>query len=88
MGLLESMPRLDSDSHEKLIPIEGTPVDLLSPPKGCNFGPRCKNCMKICLSEEPPYADLGDGHISACWLHFMNKEANGNNDNRKEEVSE
>lgn len=71
MGLLESMPRLDADEHERLIPIEGTPIDLLDPPAGCNFGPRCAHCMKICLSKKPPYADLGDGHISACWLHFQ-----------------
>ena len=70
-GLLASMPRLDEDSHERLIPIEGTPIDLLNPPKGCNFAPRCKECRKICLRAKPPYADFGDGHISACWLHFM-----------------
>ncbi len=64
------MPRLDQDTHEKLIPIEGTPIDLLDPPQGCNFGPRCKECMKICLSKKPPYAQVGDEHISACWLHF------------------
>ena len=70
-ALLASMPRLDEDGHERLIPIEGTPIDLLNPPQGCNFGPRCKECRKICLSKKPPYADLGNGHISACWLHFM-----------------
>lgn len=69
-GLLASQPRLDEDGHERLIPIEGTPIDLLNPPQGCNFGPRCKDCMKICLREKPPYADLGNGHISACWLHY------------------
>ncbi len=69
-GLLASQPRLDEVEPTRLIPIEGTPIDLLNPPKGCNFGPRCKDCMKICLKEKPPYADLGDGHISACWLHF------------------
>ena len=74
-GLLASMPRLDEESHERLIPIEGTPIDLLNPPKGCNFAPRCKDCKKICLREKPPYADFGDGHISACWLHFMEKKA-------------
>lgn len=74
-GLLESMPRLDADDHERLIPIEGTPIDLLNPPKGCNFGPRCKNCMKICLNQKPPTVDLGNGHLSSCWLHFANKEA-------------
>ena len=81
LGLLESMPRLDEDEHERLIPIEGTPVDLLNPPPGCHFAPRCKNCMKVCLTKEPPYADFGDGHISACWLHFMGK-------NDGQEVSE
>ena len=70
-GLLASMPRLDEDSHERLIPIEGTPIDLLNPPKGCNFAPRCKECRKICLRQKPPFADFGDGHISACWLHYM-----------------
>ena len=70
-ALLASMPRLDEDGHERLIPIEGTPIDLLNPPQGCNFGPRCKECRKICLTKKPPYADLGNGHLSACWLHFM-----------------
>ena len=70
-ALLASMPRLDEEEHERLIPIEGTPIDLLDPPQGCNFGPRCKDCRKICLTKKPPYADLGNGHISACWLHFM-----------------
>ena len=71
-GLIASTPRLDEEDQERLVPIEGTPIDLLNPPSGCNFGPRCKNCMKICLREKPPYAQVGEGHISACWLHFMN----------------
>ena len=74
-GLLASTPRLDEDGRERLIPIEGTPIDLLNPPKGCNFGPRCKHCMKICLREKPPFSEVGEGHISACWLHL--KEAVG-----------
>ena len=74
-GLLASTPRLDEDERERLIPIEGTPIDLLNPPKGCNFGPRCKNCMKICLREKPLFTEVGEGHISACWLHL--KEAVG-----------
>ena len=70
-GLLASMPRLDEDGHERLIPIEGTPIDLLNPPKGCNFAPRCSECRKICLRAKPSFSDMGDGHISACWLHSM-----------------
>ncbi|MBQ3276199.1 MAG: ABC transporter ATP-binding protein [Oscillospiraceae bacterium] len=76
-GLLRSMPRVDELEHERLIPIEGTPVDLLNPPAGCAFGPRCENCMKICLAHRPPLLDVGeDRHVSACWLHVKEmKEA-------------
>ncbi len=41
-GLLRSIPRIDTKEHERLVPIEGTPVDLLNPPKGCPFAPRCE----------------------------------------------
>ena len=77
-GLLRSMPRVDELEHERLIPIEGTPVDLLDPPAGCPFGPRCESCMKICLSSAPPMLEVGeDRHLSACWLHVKEmKEAN------------
>ena len=73
-GLLRSMPNLDDEKGKKLIPIEGTPVDLLDMPAGCAFGPRCENCMKICLSRKPPLMEVGkDGHRSACWLHVMER---------------
>lgn len=67
-GLLNSIPRLDAEGHEKLVPIEGTPIDLLNPPAGCPFAPRCKSCMKICLREMPPRTTIKDEHYSACWL--------------------
>lgn len=72
-GLLRSMPRVDAESYERLIPIEGTPVDLLNAPKGCPFAPRCENCMKICLKEMPGYTTVGEKHRSACWLNSINK---------------
>ena len=68
IGLLESMPRVDAEDYERLIPISGTPVDMLNPPAGCPFGPRCRHCMKICLRETPPLFELGNDHYSACWL--------------------
>lgn len=71
LGLLRSMPRVDAEEYERLIPIEGTPVDMLNPPDGCPFAPRCENCMQICLKRMPPYVDLGDGHRSACWLRVQ-----------------
>ena len=68
-GLLRSIPRIDTKEHERLIPIEGTPVDLLNPPKGCPFAPRCGECMKICLREMPPVTELGEIHYTQCWLN-------------------
>ncbi|MCR3922001.1 MAG: ABC transporter ATP-binding protein [Firmicutes bacterium] len=67
-GLLLSIPKISATKHEKLIPIDGTPVDMLMPPKGCPFAPRCASCMKICLKEMPPYTDINEDHYSACWL--------------------
>lgn len=67
-GLLRSMPRVDADSYERLIPITGTPVDMLAPPPGCPFSPRCEECMAICRRQEPPVTEVGEGHQSACWL--------------------
>ena len=67
-GLIRSIPRLDSKGHERLVPIEGTPVDLLNPPAGCPFAPRCDACMKICLREMPPVTNFGEIHHTQCWL--------------------
>ena len=72
-GLLRSIPKLDSEKEEKLIPIEGTPVDLLNPPAGCPFAPRCRQCMKICLRKMPEFTQISETHKSACWL--LQKEA-------------
>jgi len=67
-GLIRSMPRLDTTEHEKLVPIEGTPVDMLNPPAGCPFAPRCDAAMKICLREMPPQTELEGCHYTKCWL--------------------
>ena len=73
LGLLRSMPRVDAESYERLIPIEGTPVDMLNPPDGCPFAPRCESCMQICLKKMPPYVELGNNHRSACWLRVKDE---------------
>ncbi len=67
-GLIRSMPRLDTEGHEKLVPIEGTPVDMLNPPAGCPFAPRCDAAMKICLRQMPPQTELEGCHYSKCWM--------------------
>ena len=66
-GLIRSIPRIDTKEHERLVPIEGSPVDLLNPPKGCPFAPRCEKCMKICLREMPPVTSFGEVHYTQCW---------------------
>ena len=67
-GLINSIPKLNATEKERLVPIEGTPVDLLNPPAGCPFAPRCKSCMKVCLREMPPRTQLSDTHYTHCWL--------------------
>ena len=67
-GLINSIPKLNQKEKERLVPIEGSPVDLLNPPAGCPFAPRCKSCMKICLRQMPPRTDLSDTHYTPCWL--------------------
>ena len=67
-GLLRSIPKLNEKEHSRLVPIEGSPVDMLNPPAGCPFAPRCDSCMKICLRHMPEYTDISDVHYSACWL--------------------
>lgn len=66
-GLIRSIP-YGNKSDGKLVPIAGTPVDLLNLPCGCPFAPRCDRAMKICLEQLPPRIELNDKHISACWV--------------------
>ena len=71
-GLLASIPQ---KSREKLVPIYGTPPDLLNPPAGCPFAARCPHAMKLCAKCQPQLFDLGGGHTSACWLHHPSVKA-------------
>lgn len=67
-GLLQSVPNINDEEHKKLVPIDGQPVDMLNPPVGCPFAPRCHSCMKICLRTMPEFTNIGNEHYSACWL--------------------
>lgn len=80
-GLINSIPKLSTKEKERLVPIEGQPVDLLNPPAGCPFAPRCRSCMKICLREMPPRTDLSDTHYSNCWLLQKEENENGGAEN-------
>ena len=65
--LLKATPRLNK-AVSKLEFIEGTPPDLLNPPKGCMFYDRCKERIDKCKYEEPILKDTGSGHLCACHL--------------------
>ena len=77
-GLIRSIPRV-TEKHEKLVPIAGSPVDLLNLPKGCAFASRCECAMKICLTEQPEETWVNDSHIAACWNNVkrMYEESKG-----------
>jgi len=66
-GLLRSVPKRGESGRERLVPIEGTPPNLLHPPSGCPFIERCPHAMDIC-KKLPPYFEAGEGHRSLCWL--------------------
>ena len=67
-GLLNSIPNI-TRIKERLKPISGTPINLLSMPLGCAFASRCDNAMKVCLTVVPEELTLSDTHKAACWLN-------------------
>jgi oligopeptide transport system ATP-binding protein len=67
-GLLRSVPRLDSDGEQELVPIPGTPPDLFAPPTGCAFAARCPYAMQICKEQDAEHIHISDSHSAACWL--------------------
>ena len=68
-GLMRSIPNIDEDEKNRLIPITGTPIDLLNLPKGCAFAPRCDKAMKICLEQRPDEYWVGCDHLASCWIN-------------------
>jgi len=74
LGLLGSLPRLDSSRAERLTPIQGAPPSLLNLPPGCPFTPRCPMAQPVCSEREPDLvAVIGVGHEAAC--HFSGQLA-------------
>ena len=68
-GLISSIPLPTADRSQDLIPIPGSPPDMLDPPEGCPFTPRCPYAMRICAEEMPDYTTFSAEHRAACWLH-------------------
>ena len=81
-GLLASIPSITQDKTARLQPIPGSPPDMLHPPKGCPFAPRCPYCRRVCREEVPPYARISENRRSMCWL--LDPEAPAKNNPFKE----
>jgi len=67
-GLMASVPRLDGDTGQRLVPIEGQPPNLAKLPPGCAFAPRCRQATDLCRSARPPLRAVGPNHHVACVL--------------------
>jgi len=68
--ILSSTPSITGE-RRKLAPLEGEPPNLLDPPTGCRFHPRCPFATEVCVTQEPPLEDIGGGHSVACWNYQM-----------------
>ena len=66
-ALLQAVPRIDASHKERLANIPGAPPDLLDPPAGCRFHPRCELTVEQCKRQVPPLEQWQDGHLVACW---------------------
>ncbi|RLE77407.1 MAG: ABC transporter ATP-binding protein, partial [Thermoprotei archaeon] len=64
-GLLKSIPKIGNSGDLYTIP--GNPPDMLNPPPGCRFHPRCPFAEEKCRKEEPPLIEVSEGHYVACW---------------------
>ncbi len=67
-GLLRSVPNIDIEGDE-LYSMGGLPPNLLKPPSGCRFNPRCPDVMDVCRTLQPPLDEVAPGQLSACWLY-------------------
>jgi oligopeptide transport system ATP-binding protein len=74
-GLLKAVPRLNSSDQEPLATIPGSPPDLIAPPSGCAFHPRCPLAMQICAKEEPGLLSI-KGRKVACWFYDPRRAGN------------
>jgi len=66
-ALFRSIPRVTDIAHKRLQTIGGRPPDLVSPPPGCSFAPRCIYARDRCRVETPPLVEANPGHSYACW---------------------
>ena len=74
-GLLKSLPRLDQPKDEPLVPIYGTPPDMVQPPQGCGFCSRCESAMRICEQQDPDWTAISETQQVRCWLQSAGEKA-------------
>ena len=67
LGLLQSVPRLDTGRSQKLRPIEGAPPNMLAEPVACPYVPRCPNRIEVCSQQLPLLEDRGHDQCAACF---------------------
>ena len=77
-GLLRSIPNVNN-MKERLVPIPGTPINILNLPKGCPFCARCEQCMKICLEQMPEEIWINENHKSSCWMNIKDMLSSAGN---------
>jgi len=68
-AMVEAFPSLDRPREERLTSIKGTPPELINPPSGCRFHPRCPYAKEICKIKEPEVIGVGADHTVACHLY-------------------
>lgn len=77
-GLLRSIPNVNN-MKERLVPIPGTPINILNLPKGCPFCARCEQCMKICLGQMPEEIWINENHKASCWMNIKDMLSSAGN---------
>lgn len=76
-ALLDSIPKVHTESKEKLYSLKGTPPDLVNPPLGCSFAPRCEFGMKVCREFSPEITRFSPTQECSCWLHHPKADTSG-----------
>lgn len=76
-ALLHSVPKIHTESKETLYSLKGTPPDLIHPPVGCSFAPRCEFGMKVCRQYYPETTKFSEEQECSCWLHHPKADTTG-----------
>ena len=76
-ALLSSVPKIHTNNKETLYSLKGTPPDLINPPIGCSFAPRCEYGMGICRKKYPEITKFSDTQECSCWLQHPKADVSG-----------